>query len=111
VAVTPESLRQVEDLLAGAVSISATNRAVLVERLRSHIRGRDHEEFIGGSMTWHPDDVFLKTNGHTYYLWRAVGHEGGVLGPRHTKSGPQDCAQVSERAMKRHGRPSWASAQ
>jgi len=29
--------------------------------------------------TWHLDEVFLKINGETYYLWRAVDQEGTVL--------------------------------
>jgi len=29
--------------------------------------------------TWHLDEVFLKINGATYYLWRAVDQEGNVL--------------------------------
>ena len=28
---------------------------------------------------WHLDEVFVKINGETYYLWRAVDHEGEVL--------------------------------
>ncbi len=29
--------------------------------------------------TWHLDEVFLKINGQTYYLWRAVDQDGHVL--------------------------------
>ena len=28
---------------------------------------------------WHIDEVFVKINGETHYLWRAVDHEGEVL--------------------------------
>jgi hypothetical protein len=28
---------------------------------------------------WHLDEVFVKINGGTHYLWRAVDHEGEVL--------------------------------
>ena len=28
---------------------------------------------------WHLDEVFVKINGETHYLWRAVDHEGKVL--------------------------------
>jgi len=28
---------------------------------------------------WHPDEVFVRINGETYYLWRAVDHEGEIL--------------------------------
>ena len=30
---------------------------------------------------WHLDEVFVKINGETHYLWRAVDHEGEVLEP------------------------------
>ena len=29
---------------------------------------------------WHLDEVFVKINGETHYLWRAVDHERGSLG-------------------------------
>ncbi len=28
---------------------------------------------------WHLDEVFVKINGETHYLWRAVDQEGEVL--------------------------------
>jgi putative transposase len=28
---------------------------------------------------WHLDEVFIRINGTTYYLWRAVDQEGNVL--------------------------------
>ena len=28
---------------------------------------------------WHLDEVFLKINGETHYLWWAVDHEGELL--------------------------------
>ncbi len=28
---------------------------------------------------WHLDEVFVKINGETHYLWRAVDHGGEVL--------------------------------
>lgn len=28
---------------------------------------------------WHLDEVFVKINGETHYLWRTVDHEGEVL--------------------------------
>ena len=29
---------------------------------------------------WHLDEVFVKSNGATHYLWRAVDHDDEVLG-------------------------------
>jgi len=34
----------------------------------------------GSSWQWHLDEVFVKINGDNFYLWRAVDHEGEVLG-------------------------------
>ena len=28
---------------------------------------------------WHLDEVFIKINGKTHYLWRAVDQDGNVL--------------------------------
>ena len=28
---------------------------------------------------WHLDEVFVKVNGQTHYLWRAVNHDGDIL--------------------------------
>jgi putative transposase len=28
---------------------------------------------------WHLDEVFVKINGETHYLWRPMDHEGDVL--------------------------------
>jgi transposase-like protein len=38
---------------------------------------------------WHLDEVFVKINGVTHYLWRAVDHEGEVLESVVTKPGSQ----------------------
>jgi len=35
---------------------------------------------------WHLDEVFLKINGETYYLWRAVNQGGGRWTKRETCS-------------------------
>jgi putative transposase len=31
------------------------------------------------NLQWHLDEVFVKINGETHYLWRAVDHEGEAL--------------------------------
>ena len=31
------------------------------------------------SWRWHLDEIFVRINGETHYLWRAVDHEGEVL--------------------------------
>ncbi len=58
----PLSLRQVEDLLFAAE----------IRKRRIH-----HRSF--SQWRWHLDEVFVRINGETHYLWRAVDHEGEVL--------------------------------
>lgn len=55
---------------------------------------------------WHIDKVFVKINGETHYLWRAVDHEGEILDAvvtkhRNKKSAPKALKNL----MKRYGRP------
>ncbi len=63
--------------------------------MRAHIQWR-----------WHLDEVFVRINGATYYLWRAVDHEGEVLEAFVTKKRDRKAALgFLRRAMKRYGRP------
>ena len=55
---------------------------------------------------WHLDEVFVRINGETHYLWRAVDHEGEVLEVFATKRRHREVAlRFLKRAMKRYGRP------
>ena len=55
---------------------------------------------------WHLDEVFVRINGETVYLWRAVDHEGEVLEVFVTKCGDRRAAlKFLKRAMKCYGRP------
>ena len=47
---------------------AAEIRRKRVQHLRTH-----------SNWQWHLDEVFVKINGETHYLWRAVDHEGEVL--------------------------------
>ncbi len=106
----PLSLRNVEDLLhergvdithetvrfwwnrfgpmfAGEIR---TRRAVA---MRAHIHWR-----------WHLDEVCVKVNGETHYLWRAVDHEGEVLESYVTKRRNRTAPlKFLRKTMKRHG--------
>ena len=81
----PLSLRNVEDLLfeRGIDICHETvrfwwNRFGLM--FANQIRKRRVIEFSGyRHWHWHVDEVFVKINGETHYLWRAVDHEGEVL--------------------------------
>ena len=53
---------------------------------------------------WHVDEVFVKINGRRHYLWRAVDHEGEVMGAVVTKRRNKRAAlKFLKKLMKRHG--------
>ena len=55
---------------------------------------------------WHLDEVIVKINGETHYLWRAVDHEGEVLESYVTKSRDKKAAlKFLRKAMRKHGQP------
>ena len=55
---------------------------------------------------WHLDEVFVKINGQTHYLWRAFDHEGEVLESFVTKRRDHKAAlKFLCKAMKRYGNP------
>jgi putative transposase len=108
----PLSLRNVEDLLfERGVDISYEtvrfwwNRfgplfAADIRRQRcSRMRGMRH-------WRWHLDEVFVKINGQTHYLWRAVDHEGEILESFVTKTRDKKAALAfMKKALKRYGSP------
>ncbi len=108
----PLSLRQVEDLLhERGIDIchetvrvwwnrfgpmfAAEIRKKRSASMRAHFQWR-----------WHLDEVFVRINGETHYLWRAVDHEGEVLESFVTKKRDRKAAlRFLKKAMKRYGRP------
>jgi putative transposase len=55
---------------------------------------------------WHLDEVYVKINGETHYLWRAVEQEGEVLESYVTKTRDKAAAlRFMRKALKRHGSP------
>jgi putative transposase len=106
----PLSLRNVEDLLfeRGINICHETVRlwwnrfgpmfAGEIRRQRvDHMRAHTH-------WRWHLDEVYVKINGQTHYLWRAVDHEGEVLESFVTKTRDKAAAlKFIKKAMKRHG--------
>ncbi|WP_339716551.1 IS6 family transposase [uncultured Sneathiella sp.] len=55
---------------------------------------------------WHLDEVFVKINGKTHYLWRAVDHEGEVLEAFVSRRRDRKAAlKFLRKTMKRYGRP------
>jgi len=55
---------------------------------------------------WHLDQVVVKINGETHYMWRAVDHEGEVLDAFVSKRRDHKAAlKFLRKSMKRYGRP------
>jgi putative transposase len=55
---------------------------------------------------WHLDEAFVKINGETHYLWRAVDHDGEVLESYVTKHQDRRVAlKFLRNTMKRFGPP------
>ena len=108
----PLSLRNVEDLLfERGVDLSHEtirfwwNRfgpmfaSEVRQRRVSYMRGFRH-------WRWHLDEVFVKINGETHYLWRAVDHEGEILESYVTRTRDKAAALAfMKKALKRHGAP------
>ena len=72
----------------------------------AEIRKRRIHLHLHSNWRWHLDEVFVRINGETHYLWRAVDHEGEVLEVFATKRRDRRAALTFlKRAMKRYGRP------
>jgi len=108
----PLSLRNVEDLLhERGIDISHETIRYWWNRFgpmfAANIRRKRVQQLRAYSnWQWHLDEVFVKINGQTHYLWRAVDHEGEVLESFVTKR--RDCKAALKflrKVMKQHGRP------
>jgi putative transposase len=107
----PLSLRQVEELLFDR-GIDICHETVRFwwnrfgPMFAAEIRNRRVDRRSYSNWRWHLDEVFVKINGETHYLWRAVDHEGEVLEVFATKRRDRKAAlQFLKRAMKRYGQP------
>ena len=107
----PLSLRQVEDLLFER-GIDICHETVrhgwnrFGPMFAAQIRKRRIHHRSYSNWRWHLDEVFVRINGETHYLWRAVDHEGEVLKVCATKRRDSRAAlRFLKRAMKRYGRP------
>ena len=107
----PLSLRQVEDLLfERGIDICHETVRYWWNRFgplfAAEIRKRRIDRRNWSNWRWHLDEVFVRINGETHYLWRAVDHEGEVLEVYATKRRDHRAAlEFLKRAMKRYGRP------
>ena len=108
----PLSLRQVEDLLneRGIDICHETVRAwwnrfgpMFAAEIRKKRSASMRAQI---QWRWHLDEVFVRINGETHYLWRAVDHEGEVLEVFVTKRRDRKAAlRFLRKTMKRYGRP------
>ena len=107
----PLSLRQVEDILfERGIDICHETIRYWWNRFGplfpSEIRKRRTDRRNWSNWRWHLDEVFVRINGETHYLWRAVDHEGEVLEVFATKRRDRRAAlEFLKQAMKRYGRP------
>jgi putative transposase len=108
----PLSLRNVEDLLhERGIEISHETVRFWWKRFgpmfAAEIRRKraDRMRFLP-HWQWHLDEVFVKINGVTHYLWRAVDHEGEVLEGFVSKKRDRKAAlKFLRKTMRRHGHP------
>ena len=108
----PLSLRQVEDLLhERGIDICYETVRTWWNRFgptfAAEIKKRRSAQMQAGPQwRWHLDEVFVRINGETHYLWRAVDHEGEVLEAFVIKRQDRTAAQrFLRKSMKRYGRP------
>ncbi|MCR9176935.1 MAG: IS6 family transposase [Alphaproteobacteria bacterium] len=97
-------------LLEGGIDISHETVRFWWKRLgpvfAGEIRKRPADRRFYSNWRWHLDEVFVRINGETHYLWRAVDHEGEVLEGFVTKRRDRRAAlKFLKRAMKRYGNP------
>jgi len=108
----PLSLRNVEDLLHER-EIDVSHKTIRFwwnrfgPMFAAEIRKKRVQQLRAYSnWQWHLDEVFVKINGETHYLWRAVDHEGEVLETYVTKRRDRGAAlKLLKKLMKRYGSP------
>ena len=70
----------------------------------NEIKKRRIQGLGSSKWNWHLDEVFVKINGETHYLWRAVDHEGEVLESYVTKRRDRKAAlKFLRKLMRKHG--------
>jgi putative transposase len=107
----PLSLRNVEDLLFER-GIDVCHETVRLwwnrfgPMFASDIRHQRVSRMKGfRHWRWHLDEVFVKINGETHYLWRAVDQEGEILESYVTKRRDKRAAlRFLKKVLRRHGR-------
>ncbi len=108
----PLSLRNVEDLLhERGIDVSHETIRFWWNRFGPMFAAEIRRRRVSGmraysNWQWHLDEVFVKINGETHYLWRAVDHEGEILESYVTKRRDRKAAlKFLRKTMKRYGSP------
>ncbi|MEH6404139.1 MAG: IS6 family transposase [Sneathiella sp.] len=108
----PLSLRNVEDILhERGIDICHETIRYWWNRFgpmfaREIRKKRIHPSANYSNWRWHLDEVFVRINGETHYLWRAVDHEGEVLEAYVSKRRDRKSALIFlKKIMKRYGQP------
>jgi putative transposase len=95
-------------LLERAIDISHETVRFWVERFGLEFAGEIRRKRRGfqSNWRWHMDEIFVKTNGDLYYLWRAIDHEGEVLECYVSKRRDKGAAlKFLKKTMRMHGAP------
>ncbi|HQX26702.1 MAG TPA: IS6 family transposase [Alphaproteobacteria bacterium] len=105
----PLSLRQVEDILhERGIDICHETVRYWWNKF-GHLFAKDLKKKAmhpHSNWRWHIDEVFVKINGQTHYLWRAIDHEGTVLDCFVSKRRNRKVARkVLKKLMSRYGHP------
>ena len=104
----PLSLRQVEDILhERGIDICHETIRFWWNRFGSKFAKDIRKKRAGhqSNWCWHIDEVFVKINGQTFYLWRAIDHEGEILECYVSKRRDKRTAlKVLRKLMKRYGK-------
>lgn len=114
----PVSLRQVEDLLfERGINISYETVRIWWNRygplFAVEIRKRKVVRRSYSNWRGHFDEVFVRINGETHYLWRAVDHEGEALEAFVTKRRDRKAALKFLKGDGQHRQPRkrWSAQQ
>ena len=104
----PLSLRQVEDILfERGIDICHETVRYWWNRFgplfAGEIRKRRVHARNGSNWRWYLAEVFVRINGETHYLWRAVDHEGEVLEVFATNRRDRRAAPAPEGLQRGHG--------
>ena len=103
----PLSLRMVEEMLA-ARSIDVTYETVRrwTQRSGQQVAKNIRHRSVAFGDKWHLDEVVIKINGRTWWLWRAVDQNGAVLDVLvKSRRNTQAAARLMRKLIRCHGLP------